>query len=500
MNDIQNPSFLDTARTDELPSRREILRVLFRHKRKIVWFFLSTVMITGVATLLVTPTYESESKLLIRVGRESVSMDPSVVGPTLPLSPDKANEINSEISILTSRYLAERVIKEIGVAEYLGLKEPGDETLISSFEGAVTSFLSHLSATSSGDSNIITLTFRARDPELARLSLATLIKLFLDRHIEIHSTQASPAFYQQRSAELLQKLTLAEDQLDHFRDENKIASIDVQKEVLISQISGLETALNDVNGNVDASEARIAALQNSLSSRARTSELTRVTGITNVAADQIKSRLIDLRFQETDLASRYPDDERALIEIRRQVNVALAELEKEQETRTEITTGIDRNFEALQLDLMTARSQLYAGMARLRSLSEELEVKRIALTDLAGEEIGLDRLERAVDIVDREYREYVAHHQRADISAALDSSKVSNVSIVQPATSSMNSVAPRRFLNMLLSLLIGLFGGVGIAYLAELLDDSLKTKEDVANRLGLPVLISLSAEEFQSCT
>jgi uncharacterized protein involved in exopolysaccharide biosynthesis len=225
-----------------------------------------------------------------------------------------------------------------------------------------------------------------------------------------------------------------------------------------------------------------------------------VTGITNVAADQIKNRLIDLRFQETDLASRYPDDERALIEIRRQVNVALAELEKEQETRTEITTGIDRNFEALQLDLMTARSQLYAGMARLQSLSEELEVKRIALTDLAGEEIGLDRLERAVDIVDREYREYVAHHQRADISAALDSSKVSNVSIVQPATSSMNSVAPRRFLNMLLSLLIGLFGGVGIAYLAELLDDSLKTKEDVADRLGLPVLISLSAEEFQSCT
>ena len=268
----------------------------------------------------------------------------------------------------------------------------------------------------------------------------------------------------------------------------------------LSQISSLETALNDVNGQVDASEARIAALQNSLSSRAKTSELTRVTGITNVAADQIKNRLIDLRFQETDLASRYPDDERALIEIRRQVNVALAELEKEQETRTEITTGIDRNFEALQLDLMTARSQLYAGMARLQSLREELDVKRIALTDLAGEEIGLDRLERAVDIVDREYREYVAHHQRADISAALDSSKVSNVSIVQPATSSMNSVAPRRFLNMLLSLLIGLFGGVGIAYLAELLDDSLKTKEDVADRLGLPVLISLSAEEFQSCT
>ncbi len=484
---------------DELPSRRDVLRVLFRHKQKVAGFFVGAVSLTLVATLLVTPTYESESKLLIKVGRESVSMDPSVSGPTMDLFQDRSNEINSEIDILTSAFLAERVVRDIGVSAYLGSDaEEIDES--DEVEGAVGHFTRQLSVSSDPNSNVISLSFRARDPDLAQHSLDSLIRAYLDRHIEIHSTQASPEFFEQRAAELLAKLTSAENVLESFRDENQIASIDVQKEVLISQISGLEIALNESSGQIGASEARIAALQNSIEARPEVAELSRVTGITNPAADNIKTRLIDLRFREADLAARYPDDDRALMDLRQQIKVAEQELTKEDETRSEVTTGRDLNIQTLRLDAVTERSNLYAGMAKSRSLTNELTQKRGTLSGLAGKEVELARLERSVDIADQEYREYVAHYQRADISAALDLDKVSNVSVVQPASYSSNPVAPRKFLNMLLSLFIGLFGGIAIAYLAELLDDSLKTEADVAARLGLPVLTTLSTEEFQSCT
>jgi uncharacterized protein involved in exopolysaccharide biosynthesis len=139
-------------------------------------------------------------------------------------------------------------------------------------------------------------------------------------------------------------------------------------------------------------------------------------------------------------------------------------------------------------------------MARLRSLNSELQVKQTQLSGLARDEIGLARLEREVDIADLEYREYMARHQRADISAAMDASRVSNVSVVQPASFSSKPVAPRRVLNLMLSILIGVFGGIGIAYFAELLDESIKSRDDVARRLGLPVLMTLTDEEYQSCT
>lgn len=70
-------------RPDDLPSRREFLRVIFRHQRKLAGFFLAAVLLTTAAMLVISPVYESEAKLLIKVGRETVSMDPSVLGPTM---------------------------------------------------------------------------------------------------------------------------------------------------------------------------------------------------------------------------------------------------------------------------------------------------------------------------------------------------------------------------------------------------------------------------------
>ena len=55
-------------------------------------------------------------------------------------------------------------------------------------------------------------------------------------------------------------------------------------------------------------------------------------------------------------------------------------------------------------------------------------------------------------------------------------------------------------LSLLLAILAGIFGGLGLAFLAEYLDNSIKTRDDVSRRLGLPVLVTLTDKEFQSCT
>jgi uncharacterized protein involved in exopolysaccharide biosynthesis len=486
--------------TTPLPSRREFLRVVFRQRRKVLGFFTATVLITLLALLIVSPVYVSEAKLLIKVGRESVSVDPSVLGPTMNVLQERRNEINSEIGILTSPYLIERVVKDIGIDAFVDMDEFADEAPARAYEVAVGDFQRDFEASSSGDDDIIHLGYRAASPELAQQALDRLIEQYIDRRIEIHSTQASPAFFREHSTDLLGKLTLAENELESFRTRQQISSIDVQKEALISQVSGLDMAINEFNGQVDASNARIIALQASIESRPAIREINRTTGITNNAADQIKGKLIDLRMREADLSARYPDDERAIVDVRQQILVAEQELAKEEETHTEVTTGVDNTADALRLDLVTERSQLYAAMARLRTLQQERQVKQAQLDRLAGDEIELNRLEREVDIADQEYREYMSRHQRANISAAMDSSRVSNVSVVQPASFISKPVAPRRKLSMLLAILAGIFGGLGIAFLSEYLDSSIKTRDDVSRRLGLPVLMTLTDSEFQSCT
>lgn len=71
---------------------------------------------------------------------------------------------------------------------------------------------------------------------------------------------------------------------------------------------------------------------------------------------------------------------------------------------------------------------------------------------------------------------------------------VDNVSILSPANlvASANPVKPRATINLAIAFVIGLMVSIGIAFLLEYLDNTLKTEEDLEEVLGLPVLGAIS--------
>jgi len=69
--------------------------------------------------------------------------------------------------------------------------------------------------------------------------------------------------------------------------------------------------------------------------------------------------------------------------------------------------------------------------------------------------------------------------------------KANNVSIQDPADIPMIPVRPRKTLNILLAIIVGFFGGIGLAFFAEYLDDTVKTSEDLNKLVGWPVLGSI---------
>lgn len=478
-------------------SLRDILSILFRHKSKIIAFFCTVVVTVTGANFLIAETYESEAKLLIRVGRESVSVDPSVSGPTIGVSQSRRDEINSEISILTSPVLYERVVDAMGPHILLD-RDPVDAspTLRAN---AVKSLATNLSVEAEKDSHIINVRFGARSPELAQQTMDTLLRSYLERHIDVHRTQASPGFFQHQSALLHDKLVAQENELERFRRRHGISAMDEQKQLLLSEISALQRNVDDLTSLITSSQVKIKLLESDLRSRSPVTELSRVQGLPNAAIDQIKERLIELRLEEIALQARYHDDELPLVDLRSQIALAEAELKKEQ-ANTTVTTGIDRNYQQLQLDLTRDRSLLKANKARLHTLTQQLNSRKITLTRLTSQETDLARLQRQVEIAEDEYQEYVDSRHRANIAAALDSGGVSNVSVVQPASLPIEPVKPRKLRNFVLSILLGLFGGIGFAFLLEFFDDSIKSRQDVARRLGLPVLATFTEEEYRTCT
>ncbi|TXK91141.1 capsular biosynthesis protein, partial [Parageobacillus sp. SY1] len=77
---------------------------------------------------------------------------------------------------------------------------------------------------------------------------------------------------------------------------------------------------------------------------------------------------------------------------------------------------------------------------------------------------------------------------------------IDNVSILSKAEVKENQapVKPKPLLNMAIAFVVGLMTGVGLAFLLEYLDNTIKTETDVEKHLGLPVLGAvsiISAEE-----
>ena len=73
----------------------------------------------------------------------------------------------------------------------------------------------------------------------------------------------------------------------------------------------------------------------------------------------------------------------------------------------------------------------------------------------------------------------------------MDNSKMANVTLMQPALTPLEPVSPKVSLNIVLSLFLGGFGGLGLAFFSDYMDDTLEKPEDVENVLQLPLLASI---------
>lgn len=92
---------------------------------------------------------------------------------------------------------------------------------------------------------------------------------------------------------------------------------------------------------------------------------------------------------------------------------------------------------------------------------------------------------------ERNYKTYLEKAEDARILEDMNLRKMANVSVVQKAAVPLHPIRPRKNLYVAFSILFGVIGGLGFAFLSESLSQTFSTPEDVEKRLGLRVLLSV---------
>jgi len=473
----------------------DLLRAPFRHWWRVLALWLVIISATVAATALMGRRYRSEGKLVVRLGRENTTLDPTATvghGNFVALPPSREDEINSVVQILLSRNMAEKVVNDLGV-EYVLDKPPNrpvDEPespaapLSPSWadelwqrinpleaspprEMAIKRFQERLKVGAVRKTNVINLTYEASTPQKAQAILNNLIDFYLDQHASLTRSPGSHQFLTTQTQETQQRLTDVEDELRALKNESAVVSVDEQRRILEARMGSLQDKLFDAEAELKQASAEVARLESILESLPGTLVSAKVEGHPNEAADLMRQQLFALELREKELLSKYQEDFFLVKDIRRQITEAKSILNAENDQRTQVTTSLNQIPEHLRLTLLSRRASQAALQAKQEALSGQLEETRLAVTALNDRAVAIARLEREVAIHESGYRKYAENLEQTRLDQALELEHISNVVLAQAPTLEMRIVRPQKLVNYLIGFVLATAASLALAVLSE---------------------------------
>jgi polysaccharide biosynthesis protein PslE len=486
-------------------SLREVCQTLFRHKKKIALVAIFILAIASGITLFMPRAYRSQAKLLIRLGRENAALDPTVTmgqAPVVAVPSSREDDVNSALEILTSRFLLERVVDAIGAQAILGripLKadQAGRPDPEPPSQGdadrpvAIAKLARKLDVASVKKSNILTISYDGPSPEVSQAVVNRLIDSYIERYAHLHRTPGAHHFLSEQTTRLKTQLNQTEESLRALKDRTGVYSPEAQRQLLVARLGVLEDELLRTIALKAATEAEVKALRARLAQLPKTQMLSSTTGFPNAVAELMRGQIFTLGLKELDLLARHGEAHREVELGRKQLAVARQALTKEERGRDQVTVGPSRAYEDADISLLRQEVQLASLQAKASELRTERDQEQAALQHFNRNELDISRLQRELELQSAQYRKYADNLEQAEIDRELETGRLSNISVVQPATYDAEPVRPRPLLYMGLAAIIAVFAGCGLAVVAENLDHTLKTPEDVEAALGLPVVASL---------
>jgi uncharacterized protein involved in exopolysaccharide biosynthesis len=467
---------------------RTVFYVMLKHKWKILTLFLSTVITVAVGSLLATPIYRASSRLLVKPGREDIYVSPTGGSPSV-IDRFRDQKVNAEIAILESPSLATELVDRFGVNRLFDYPDrtlkgrvfkENKRTEFPPMENVYESVQGSLQVSAADDSNVINVSFEWPDPVIAAKVVNTLIDLYFIKHVKVHTNPQTYSLLKSQAEKWEERLKESEMALEAFKRRHSITSLPQQKTILLSKLSEIESQRKQTEGEIQETVQMIASLGTQLSKMDRNIQLRETVDKQSSTLAALKAKLVDLELQ-------------GLKEEIKRVKEMIAEEEKKEQVV--VVSGKSPIRQSLEGDLLTAKARLEALKAKERSQKLQITPYREELKTLDGFEKRMKELQRTAEINEANYKLYLAKFQESRISESMDQQKIANISVIEPAIPPIRPIRPKKRRNVMIGGFLGLFAGIGIAFLFEFINPVFRTREDVDQFLGLPVLVTLPKEK-----
>src|SRR4029077_13870214 len=163
--------------------------------------------------------------------------------------------IEAELEILSSWDLAVQTAEAIGPKRLL----PNYKGIVSK-EAAAATIASGLTLRTDKGSNILFVSYKNRDPELATLVLSELVNRYFNKHLEVHRSAGAFDFVTQQTDQVRARLNQTEDALRDLKEKAGIVSLEASTNTLNAEAERVEEQLHFADADLAEEQARFRQL------------------------------------------------------------------------------------------------------------------------------------------------------------------------------------------------------------------------------------------------
>ncbi len=483
---VREGEILDVS-PEESPRLLDYWNVILKRRWAVLTCLVIIFTTVAIGTFKEKPVYAG--KVMIEINPEQPQVlnfqQIAQAGPSWDIQSYR----ETQYRILRSRSLAERVVNDLRLYQYpefyqsrsyFGLvtknprkiPSPSDpnppDPNSAAYRNSVTNFMLSMSVNPIERSNLVEVTFYSQNPARAERIANQLSEDYIDQNLQVRWNEALKAseWLSGRLVELKAKLKKSEDALQAYAAANSILFI---QNAVNAQAQSMANArleqLEEEYTNAQADRAK----KESLYSLVQAGKVQDLPGVLNNSLIQtLEANLSDLERQYTELTATVKPAYPKAVALRKQIHTLRATLDRQKEA---LTRNITQEYHASQ------RREKY--LAQLIAKQEKL------VNVVAQKTIQYNILKREVDTNRSLYDGVLQRMKEAQVAAGLNAS---NIMVVDPAELPEGPAKPRVMLNLAVGFILGLSLGVGLAFLQEYLDNTLKTPDEVESLLRLPSL------------
>jgi capsular exopolysaccharide synthesis family protein len=482
----------DNEQTFKLDLSR-LLLMLWARKQLFALTFSTIVAIALLLILSLVPRYEAMSSVIIAPDEPIVEVRSMLA----PLSND-SQAVTSEIQVVRSKPLVDRVIDEVGYRAHLAAPAPPSplESLLGlSFDDtfeAISEWLAealgvdilpsselpdtkvfgafqeHLEVARLPNTSVLSIEFTATDPVVAANAVNQLAEEYVASQVEGKrlARANATALLMERLHQLRERMNESDQALERFRTESGLIK-SAGVELLAQQVTDQTAQLATVRAQQVTLEARLAELE-ALQSDGASDQLYELLG--SPVMEQLRAEVLQLQRDMARQSKEYGPRHPFIVQLAADLREANSRLDEQ----------VSRAIEAL-------RSEASMATARNREINQAIATLKTEIADLNSKDYRLRQLEGEAEI-NRSLHDAVVNRMREAEDVVFERA---DARILNQADVPTDPASLHRAIFLALALAGAFCVSSGLALGVELLNGGFGNEEELAGASGLPVLAAV---------